>query len=86
MTSIQTESLKQKNEIENDNYDPLIKAIKAQGWKVNPFVVKIAGVRNFIHTRSIELLESLHIYPNIIKKSMKTICHIAIKYSRTSLN
>lgn len=77
MKRTQTKPLKQ-NKI-NDNYNPLIEAIKAQGWKVNPFVIKIAGVHNSIHT-SIELLESLHVSPNIIKKSMKTICHIAITH------
>lgn len=66
MKSIQTKPLKQ-NKI-NDTYNPLIEAIKAQGWKVNPFIIKTAGVRNSIHTRSIDLLESLHISPNIIKK------------------
>lgn len=32
-------AIEAKNNIKNDNYDPLIEAIKAQGWKVNLFVV-----------------------------------------------
>ena len=43
-----------------DKYNPLVDAIRAQGWNVRPLIVIIAGVRGAIHT-SIKLLENLHI-------------------------
>lgn len=47
----------------HDNDNPLTKAIKAQEWKVRPLEVITAWVRDTIHTRSTNLLESLQTPP-----------------------
>jgi hypothetical protein len=43
-------------ETKRDKYNPLIEAIKTQGWQVNFLMLITTRVHGSIHTRSIELL------------------------------
>ena len=61
-------------------YNPLIQAIKAVGWKVNPLVTITAGVRGSIHEQPIKELEKLKIPKREIKILMQQLHQIAIKY------
>jgi hypothetical protein len=49
-----------------DKYNPLINAIRAQSWNIRPLIVITTWVRGTIHTRSIKLLENLHILTSLI--------------------
>jgi hypothetical protein len=75
------DSLNQAIQTKEDKYNPLVDAIRAQGWNIRPLIVITTRVRGAIHTRSIKLLENLHIPTPLIKKqTMKIIHQIAIKY------
>ena len=62
------------------NYDPLLNAIRNKGWKTNPLITIIAGVRGAIHEQSITRLTELKIPKSNIKTLMKNIHQNAIKY------
>ena len=51
-----------------DKYNMLVDTIRAQGCNIRPLIVITAWVRGAIHTRSIELLENLHILTSPIGK------------------
>ena len=63
-----------------DKYNPLIEAIKTQGWKVNSLRVLATGLT--IHNGRIQENENLHALQDTIKKkkSNDKIHQIAIKY------
>jgi hypothetical protein len=61
-------------------YDPLVNDIQNKGWKVNPLITIIAGVRGAIHEQSIKKLEELEIPKPGIKSLMKNLHQNAIKY------
>jgi hypothetical protein len=64
----------------HSKYDPLNHAIHNKGWKTNPVITIIAGVRGAIHEHSIQKLKDLKIPKSNIKKLMKDIHQNAIKY------
>ena len=61
-------------------YDPLINIIQNKGWKTNPLITIIAGVRGAIHVHSIEFLADLKIPKTSIKNLMKNIHRNALIY------
>ena len=72
--------LDQAIQTKEDKYNPSINTLRAQGWNIRPLIVITVGVKGAIHTRSVELLENLHIPTSQIVKKMKIIHQIAIKY------
>jgi hypothetical protein len=62
--------LDQAIQTKEDKYNPLVSAIRAQGWNIRPLIVITVEVRGAIHTKSRELLENLHI-PTSLKKQLK---------------
>jgi hypothetical protein len=60
--------LEQAIQTKEDKYNSLVNAIRAHGWNIRPLIVITVGVRGAIHTRSVELLENLHIPTSLIKK------------------
>ena len=67
-------------------YQPLIKDITHQGWKIDPLIVITAGARGTTHAPSIKQIEQtfkLHINP--VKHTFKEINTIAIQYASSIL-
>ena len=60
--------LDQAIQTKEDKSNPLVNAIRAQGWNIRPLIIITIGVRGGTHTRSIESLENLHIPTSIIIK------------------
>src|ERR1700737_3163648 len=61
-------------------YDPLINTIQNNGWKTNPIITIIAGVRGSNPQHSNEKLTQPKITKSSIKLLMKHIHQNAIKY------
>ena len=57
-----------------------MQTLQSASWKVNLLITITVGVRGVIHKQSIQVLKHLKIPPNEIKKLMKQIHQISIKY------
>ena len=61
-------------------YNPLIQALRAIGWQVNPLITITVGIRGAIYEQPIKELERLKIPKNEVRSIMKQFHQIAIKY------